>query len=114
MSFKRDIHGVELYFDFSDWGKHSLQAIEAAERAAALLEAEDADVVHEAHELLMRAEEDDEFSDALYEQPDNPDFAAYWRVQALADQARAEKLPPEVGVPEKGYYAYICLPPEYA
>lgn len=113
MSFKRVIHSVEFYFDFSDWGKHSLQAIEAAERAAALLEAEDADLVQEAHELLSRAEEDDEFSDNLYEQPDNPDFASYWRLQAIADQARSEKLPPEVGNPEKGYYAYICLPPEF-
>ncbi len=111
MSFKREIHNVDLYFDFSDWGRHSLQAIEAAERAAALVAAEDPELVQEAYELLMRAEEDDDFSDNLFEQPDNPDFAAYWRLQAIADQARAEKLPDGMSVPDKGYYAYICLPP---
>lgn len=112
MSFKREIHGVELYFDFSDWGRHSLQAIAAAERAAALVEAEDADLVQEAHELLMRAEEDDEFSDTLFEQPENPDFASYWRLHAIAEQARKEKLPDGFGEPEKGYYGYIVLPPD--
>ena len=113
MSFKREIHGVEFFFDFSGWGKHSLNAIAAAERAAALVAAEDPALVQEAHELLVRAEEDDEFSDRLYEEPDNPDFAAYWRLQRIADQARAEKLPGGVEVaPEKGYYAYICLPPD--
>lgn len=113
MSFKREIHGVALYFDFSGWGEHSLNAIAAAERAAALVTAEDPELVQEAHELLVRAEEDDEFSDRLYEEPDNPDFAAYWRLQAIADQAREEKLPAGVTTtPEKGYYAYICLPPD--
>lgn len=111
MSFKREIHGVTLYFDFSDWGKHSLQAIEAAERAAALVAAEEPDVVHEAYEMLVRAEEDDEFNDALFETPDNPDFAAYWRLQHIAEQARSEKLPANMAIPDKGYYAYICLPP---
>ena len=111
MSFSREIHGVELYFDFSEWGRHSLDGIAAAERAAALVAAEPPELVQEAHELLMRAEEDDAFSDQLYEEPDNPDFAAYWRLQALAEQARREKLPKGVDVlPEKGYYAYICLP----
>jgi len=112
MSFKREIHSVELYFDFSDWGRHSLLAIQAAERAAALVATEDPELVQEAHELLMRAEEDDDFSDALYEQPDNPDFAAYWRLHAIAEQARDEKLPEGMSIPEKGYYAYICLPPD--
>ena len=110
MSITRRIHGVELYFDFSGWGADSLAGIAAAERAAALVAAEPPELVREAHAQLVRAESDDDFSDALYEEPDNPQFAAYWRLQQLCEQARDEKLKGRK-VPEKGYYAYVCLPP---
>jgi len=111
MSITRKIHGVELYFDFSNWGSHSLDGIAAAERAAALVAAEPAEVVREAYALLQRAEHDDEFSDQLYEQPDNPAFAAYWRLQRLAEQARAEKMRRPLRPTDTGYHAYVCLPP---
>ena len=112
MSIKRRIHGVELYFDFSNWGSKSLDGIAAAERAAVLVAAEPVELVRQAHALLRRAETDDEFSDALYEQPQNPEFAAYWRLQRLAEQARAEKLKRTLRPTETGFFAYVCLPPD--
>ena len=111
MSITRRIHGVELYFDFSNWGSDSLDGIAAAERAAALVATEPAEVVREARALLEKADRDDDFSDALYEQPDNPEFAAYWRLQRLAEQARAERMRRPLRANETGYHAYVCLPP---
>ncbi|UCE30130.1 MAG: hypothetical protein JSW68_08475 [Burkholderiales bacterium] len=110
MSVTRTIHGVDFYFDFSDWGEHALDGIAAAERAAALVAAEPPELVREAHALLERADTDDEFNDLLYEEPDNPEFAAYWRLQRLVEQARDEKLRVDSERIERGYHAYICLP----
>jgi hypothetical protein len=112
MSFTRKIHGVELHFDFDNWGARSLDGIAAAERAAALVAAEPPELVQAAHALLLRAETDDDFSDALYEQPDNPEFAPYWQLQRLAEQAREEKLRRALRDNERGFNAYVCLPPE--